>query len=88
MPTEKGNTTMNKTRKIARKYAQGTDVFQACRELRPTFVPNWVTMTRDELRPAAARRDIAGRGRMTKDELIVALTAVAQPAVVRPKVGV
>lgn len=79
---------MNKSRKIARKYAKGTDAFQACREMRPTFVPNWVTMTRDQLRPAAARRDIEGRGRMTKAELVVALTAVAKPAVVRPKAGV
>lgn len=74
---------MNKPRKIARKYAEGTDRFEACRALRPTFVPNWSTMGRTELRQACKRRGIV-YSQMTKDQMVAALTSVAAPQVVRP----
>jgi hypothetical protein len=78
---------MNKPRKIARKFVQGTDTFQACRELRPTFVPQWSTLNRTQLRAACKRNGIVF-GQMRTADMIAALTAVARPTVVRPKVGV
>lgn len=78
---------MNKPRKIARKYVEGTDGFESCRDLRPVFVPQWANLGRTQLRQACKRKGIV-YSQMTKDQMVAALTAVARPAVVRPKVGV